>query len=222
MGDGGGAIDCVICGSSYKSTAGAEKKGKNSKDWIIDMAANINDAQVQKAFEMMRNAGPRGRELAGVLDARGTRVRISGTLLGGFTLNFLNLILLQPPDVNAGDAAFRAWVTILAHEACHVEQGFWVDSIQQELRAYVTQCQVALELGVTLAVLPDVFGKIDPNSAEQQEIGQRAMLTLFAGQSAALVYAALPLAQPERWRAILPAFGEILAVVRAALWKPAQ
>ena len=78
---------------------------------------------------------------------------------------------------------------------------------------------MALELGVDLGALPAVFSDADPKSAEHQQAARAAMLTLFAGSPAALVYAALPLAQPMGWRAILPALRETLAVVRAAFYK---
>ena len=70
-----------------------------------------------------------------LLDERGTHVRSSNAVTGGFTLNFLNLILLQPPPANGAEAEFKRWVTILAHEACHIEQRFWVDSVEQEMGA---------------------------------------------------------------------------------------
>ncbi|MBI4673957.1 MAG: hypothetical protein HY741_20110 [Chloroflexi bacterium] len=179
------------------------------------MPARIEEPKLRDALDVLRNAGLRGGELAALLDARATRVRISARVVGGFTLNFINTIFLQPLAHNADDFEFRRWVTLLAHEACHIEQRYWVDSVEQEIRAYQAQCRVADELGIDLGAFRDAFAKLNPDSAQDQQTGQTAMLSMFFGQPAAVVYASLPLSQPRGLRAILPGVREIIAVVRA-------
>ncbi len=180
------------------------------------MPINLQEPKLCDAFEVMRNAGPCGRELGALLEQRATRVRISPRVVGGFTLNFINTIFLQPLSESASEWEFRQWVTLLAHEACHVEQRHWVDSVQQEIKAYQTQCIVAKELGIDLVVLREAFAALNPESASDQAAGRAAMLSLFASQPAAIVYAALPLAQPRGLRAIMPGAREIAAVLCAA------
>lgn len=180
------------------------------------MTARIDEPKLREAFEVMHNAGPRGRELAALLDRRATRVRISARIVGGFTLNFINTIFLQPlaPDTSAWE--YRRWVTILAHEACHVEQGFWVDSVQQEIIAYQTQCRVAIELGIDLVVWREAFAALNPASPHDQTTGRAHLLALFANEPAGVVYAALPLRQPRGLRAFAPGVRQIAAVLRAS------
>lgn len=180
------------------------------------MAVKIDDAQLRDAFDALRNAGPRGRALAACLEERGTRARISSRLTGGFTLNFINTVFLQPLRAEADEFAFRQWVTLLAHEASHIEQRFWVDSVAQEIRAYQTQCRVAQELEIDLGTLREAFASLDPDAPQDQRTAQRVLTSLFFGTPAAIVYAALPLAQPRGVRAIVPACREILAVARAS------
>ncbi len=180
------------------------------------MSVKINHLALRHAFDALQNAGPRGRALAALLDARGTRVRISARVAGGFTLNFINAIFLQPLRENASEFEFRQWVTILAHEACHIEQRFWVDSVEQEIRAYQTQCRVAQELDIDLGTLRAAFAELDSASVQDQQTAQRALTSIFFGAPAAIVYAALPLAQPRGLRAFIPACRQIAAVARAS------
>jgi len=184
------------------------------------MPAKIRDPQLLEAHRALRGAGPRGRQLAEVLDERETRVRISTAIVGGFTLNFINTIFLQPPTPGASDWDRKYWITLLAHEACHVEQRYWVDSIQQEIRAYIAQGIVGDELGIELGFIKHAFTNLNPDSIEHQRVAQAAMLSLFAGQPAAIVYASLPLLQPTGLRALGPALDELAAVVRAGLRRP--
>jgi hypothetical protein len=179
------------------------------------MTIRLDHPKLQEAYAVMQKAGPRGRELAALLERRATRVRVSARVAGGFTLNFINTIFLQPPDSAGSDLQFKLWVTLLAHEACHIEQGFWVDSVQQEIIAYQTQLRVADELGVDLGILREAFANLNPGLAEHQQMGQAALRSIFFGAPAAMVYAALPLAQPRGLRAILPGARELIAVVRA-------
>lgn len=180
------------------------------------MTARIDEPKLRAAFEVMRNAGPRGRELAALLDARRTRARISRRIVGGFTLNFINTIFLQPLAREASEWEYRRWVTILAHEACHVEQGYWVDSVQQEISAYQTQCRVAIELGIDLVVWREAFAALNPVSPQDQTTGRANLLALFANEPAGVVYAALPLSQPRGLRAFAPGARQIAAVLRAS------
>jgi hypothetical protein len=59
----------------------------------------------------------------------------------GFTVNALRMVFiaqdLMPLDKNSN---------LVAHEASHVEQGFWSDSLEQEVEAYRTAAEVMKEL----------------------------------------------------------------------------
>ena len=180
------------------------------------MTVRTGNPDVQRACARLADTGPRGRALADLLAQRRTRIYISRAVVGGFTLNGLNAIWLQPLREGASDIEFDYWMTVLAHEACHIEQGFWVDSIVQEMRAYQTQCTVTAELNLPLGAV-GVFADLHPEVPEQRVAARLAMLSLFAGQPAAIVYAALPLMQPVRLGAILPGLRELVAVICAAL-----
>src|SRR4029077_6828300 len=150
------------------------------------------------AYKMLRTSGPRGRELADVLDGRETRVRFSSRIQGGFTLNFINTIFFSsrirgvfalnfinlffppPPADPNSDWYFKYLVTLLGHEACHVEQRYWVDSVQQEMRAYASQVRFADELNFNPGPIKDHFADLDPDSPGHQRIAHQAMITLFA------------------------------------------
>lgn len=168
------------------------------------------------AYRLLRTSGPEGARLAAVLDTRRTRVWVTPRVSGGFTLNFLNTIFLQPPTGATG-ADLRAWTTLLGHEAEHVDQRAWVDSIQQELRSYQAQARVARELGLDGGAIERAFEGLDPNSPDAQKLAQAAMLTLFAGSPAAIVYAALPLLQPRGLTTVSAALRQLAAVIRAGL-----
>jgi hypothetical protein len=184
------------------------------------MPLKINDPLVREAYDELRAGGPRGRELCDILDERETRVRIWKAIAGGFTLNFINSIFLQPLRPGASEWERKYWVTLLGHEACHVEQRYWVDSVQQEIRAYTTQGRVGDELGIDLGFIKHAFSHLDPDSNDHQRVAYAAMQSLFAGQPAAIVYASLPLPQPTGIRAVRPAFRQLVAVARAGLYRP--
>ena len=153
------------------------------------------------------------------MDQRETRVRVQPGLYGGFTLNIINTIFIMPlkPDATTWD--YNAWVTLLGHEACHIEQRHWVDSVQQEIRAYATQAVVAQELSIRITYL-DAFTHLNPDSLDHQRLAQAALMGLFAATPAGIVYASLPLMQPFGLSAFLPALHEFTAVIRAGLTKP--
>lgn len=186
------------------------------------MTAKIKHTGAQRALNVLRNCGPRGHALADELDRRGTRVWVTPKIYGGFTLNFVNTIFIYPLPANAGDTEFKYWVTLLGHEACHVEQRYWVDSVEQEINAYTAQAHVADELGVDLAYIKDRFAHLDPKSAEDQKAAYAALLTLFGATPAGVVYASLPLWQPVRLHAVLPAARQLAAVIRAGMKRPAR
>lgn len=183
------------------------------------MNAHISDPNAVRAYETLRDSGPRGRELADVLDKYGTHVRVQPGLYGGFTLNVINTLFVMPLKADATDWDYKAWVSLLGHEACHVEQRYWVDSVAQEIRSYATQFLVANELGINMSYL-DPFVHLNPESRDHQRLAQAALMGLFAATPAGIVYASLPLFQPVGAGAILPALAEFVAVIRAALTKP--
>jgi hypothetical protein len=172
------------------------------------MPARFSDSQLAPVFVRLQQSGPRGGELAGVLERYDTTIRIAGWVSGGFTLNFINTIFLgpnQPADY---------LVTLLAHEACHVEQRFLVDSVQQELVSYQAQCQVAKEIGLDLGQMND-FIPLDSAANADLDTARRLLADLFAGQPAQILYASMPLLQPSGLAAGLAAVREVAALVRA-------
>lgn len=183
------------------------------------MNAHITDPKALQAYESLRASGPRGQALAAVLDKYETRVRVQPGLYGGFTLNIINTIFIMPLKANATDWDYNAWVTLLGHEACHVEQRYWVDSVQQEIRAYATQAIVAQELDTRIPFL-DAFTHLNADSSDHQRLAQAALMGLFAATPAGIVYASLPLMQPIGLSACLPALHEFTAVIRASLTNP--
>ena len=178
------------------------------------MPVHLKDPKLQGVFNALRQCQPRGQQLADVLDRRGTTVRYTPRVAGGFTLNVINTIFLNP------NQEFMYSVTLLAHEACHVEQGFIVDSIQQEIGAYRAQLEVADELPTDVKWLKTLLDNLDPQSENYLDAARQGILGLFAGQQAAMVYASLPLMQPTGLLAIVPALREVVALVRAGLEKP--
>jgi hypothetical protein len=186
------------------------------------MTLHPHEQDVFRAYDALRNSGPCGRELAEELTRRKTRVWVTPKIFGGFTLNFINMIFIQPLSPGASESDFKAWVSLLGHEACHVKQKFWVDSVEQEIVAYTTQVQVGDELGIRLDGLREAFSNLNPKSPEHQRLAKTALVELFPGQPAAIVYASLPLMQPTGIRAFLPALVELAAVVRAGLKRPAS
>ncbi len=184
------------------------------------MKARIKDANAQRALEMLRNGGPRGKSLAEELDRRGTRVWVTSKIYGGFTLNFINTIFIYLLPPQAGEIEFRYWVSLLGHEACHVEQRYWVDSVEQEINAYRAQSVVGDELGINLDYLKHSFAHLNPKSAQDQLAARAALLTLFGATPAGIVYASLPLVQPVHLKALVPALKQMAAVVNAGLSRP--
>lgn len=176
------------------------------------MPASFSDSQLAPVFVRLKQSGPRGNELAAVLEQHNTTIRIARWVSGGFTLNFINTIFLgpnQPPDY---------LVTLLAHEACHVEQRFLVDSVQQELVSYQSQCAVAAEIGIDLGRIND-FVQLNPAAGADLDAARRLLADLFAGQPAAILYASMPLLQPVGLAAGLAAVREVAALVRAGFGK---
>ena len=136
-----------------------------------------------------------GAALAKQVDDRATNVGFSTLISGGFTLNVINSIFVDPHlnDRNSFD-----WLTcILAHEYCHVQQGFWVDSIEQELIAYQMQLHVANEIGLAVGDDFKRFATLDPKNKSDLEQARVFILDLakFSAPTQT-IYASLPLFQP--------------------------
>ncbi len=167
-------------------------------------------------YNTLESSEPRGHELAAVLERRNTRIRFA-PIVGGFTLNFINTVFLQPLPPEHSQEVFKYWVALLAHEACHVEQGFYVDSVQQEVRAYLAQCQVAQELGLVDAFVEALLKacqNVDLTQPDQLSAARRAIDDLLGPQPATMLYEALPVLQPTGFRAIIPALVELRALGR--------
>ncbi len=172
------------------------------------MPAKLTDPQLAQTYAKLQQCDPRGRTLTDVLDKYATSVRFAGWVSGGFTLNLINTIFLDPRQ------PMDYLVTLLAHEACHVEQQFIVDSVQQELVSYQAQCEVAKELGVDLGQMND-FVTLNPTESADLDAARQLLVNLFAGQPAAILYASMPLFQPTGLAAGLAAARELAALARA-------
>jgi hypothetical protein len=92
--------------------------------------------------------------------------------------------------------------------------------VAQEIRAYTAQAIVGDELNIDLRHIKDAFADLNADSPEHQRLAQAALVGLFAGTPAAIVYASLPLFQPMGIHAVLPALREGAAVIRAGLTRP--
>lgn len=179
--------------------------------------ARIKDTTALRALEALRNSGPRGKKLAEEMETRRTRVWVTPKIYGGFTLNFINTIFIYPLPATANETEFKYWVTLLGHEACHVEQRYWVDSVEQEINSYTAQACVADELKVDLSYIKDRFAHLNPKSTQDQQTAYQALQTLFGTTPAGTVYASLPLWQPVRLQAFRPALRQLAAVIRAGI-----
>lgn len=186
------------------------------------MPPKISDPKVLQLYNAMQNSGARGGELAQVLDRKSTNVKFISWLVGGFTLNLINTIFLQPLSPSYDDATFKYEVTLLAHEACHVQQGFIVDSLEQEARAYLAQAQVADELGLKndfIERLRAAFANVNLQAADELDEGRRALVALLGNQPATMLYKVLPVFQPTGLRAIGPAIREVTTLIGTTLQK---
>lgn len=184
------------------------------------MPPRFGHSDLEKIYAALQGAAPRGRELTEILARRNTTLRFA-PIVGGFTLNFINTVFLQPLPARYAPDDFNYWATLLAHEACHVEQGFFVDSVEQEIRAYLAQCQVAVELGMVnhsfINALQQAVGNVNLAHAEELSAARQALSNLFGNQPATMFYNALPLAQPRGMAAIVAAAIE-LRVLASALF----
>ena len=108
----------------------------------------------------------------------------------GFTVNVLRTVLiaqdLMPLDKNSN---------LVAHEASHVQQGFWSDSLEQEVRAYKTAAEVMKELKER--------GDIDVEDADpggwsrlNEKEAERKVRDM---KSLAPIYGMIPCKQKEGW-----------------------
>lgn len=179
-----------------------------------DLHAPLSET-VLAAVERLRGAGDEGALLAQVLDAKKTRIAFSPLVAGGLTLNPLNAIFLQKSMEDYQGADFDVLVALLAHEARHIEQGYWVDSIAQELCSYQTQVRIGAKLGLDfgpgfeeLMTLKD--SRVDLPKAQELIVG------LFPGSPAQVLYEALDEEQPFGLIAIGSAIKQLRALSRAA------
>ncbi len=188
------------------------------------MPVRVAHPDLGKLYEGLQACEPRGRALAAVLDRRGTTVRFA-PIKGGFTLNLINTIFLQPLPANCSDADLKYWISLFGHEACHIEQGFIVDSVAQEVQAYTAQCQVAAELGISdnafLQQLRQACENVDPSQIRELQAAREAINSLLGDQPATMLYKALPVLQPRGLAAIPAALVELWALAGTLFAKTA-
>jgi len=104
------------------------------------MPANISSPVLQNAKDRIAQLGDLGAGLATAVDKKNTRIGFSTLVSGGFTLNVVNTIFVDPHMETPEN--FDLLTCILAHECSHVQQGFLIDSIEQETIAYKVQAKI--------------------------------------------------------------------------------
>lgn len=137
-----------------------------------------------------------GADLVATVERKATNIQFSTLISGGFTLNVINSVFVDP---HLQDPASFDWlVCILAHEYRHVQQGYWVDSVEQELLCYQLQARVCDEIGLAAAKpLYDRFLPLDPKNESDLDTALQYILEL-AGSSVPTqtIYKSLPKFQP--------------------------
>lgn len=162
------------------------------------MPAKISSPTLQAAFERIAQLSL-GAELVAAANRDHTRIAFSSLISGGFTLNVIHTVLIDP---RLQDPAARDWlVCILAHELCHVQQRFWIDSVEQELLCYQLQARVCHEIGLEAAKpLYDRFLPLDPKNVNDLNTALKFILELAGGSlPTQTIYSSLPKSQPTRF-----------------------
>jgi thioredoxin-like negative regulator of GroEL len=88
---------------------------------------------------------------------------------------------------------------ILAHEFSHVQQGYLVDSVQQELIAYQAAAKIAHALDYTVGKqLYDRFLALNPANSKDLDTVLALILDLASGSlPTQTIYKSLPKTQPQ-------------------------
>ncbi len=159
------------------------------------MTAKITSATLLDAHKRIAQLSI-GAELSAIVDKRGTTVEFSNLISGGFTLNVINRIFVDPHLQDPG--SFDWLVCILAHEFCHVKQGYWVDSVEQELICYQLQARVCAEIGLDGGRQTyDRFLPLDPKKSSDLDTALKYILELAGGSvPTQTIYKSLPKFQP--------------------------
>lgn len=163
---------------------------------------------------LSRHGGAEGRDLIAALSRRRTIVAFA-PIQGGFTLNALNVLLIES---KLKPGALSDVALVLAHEACHVAQGFWTDSIAQELAAYQVEGRLAGRLAETAPDFARETGTgrwalrwAEPDSQSLSLDDAQRLLSRIPGPAGRL-YACLPREQPRGLAAVRPALRQIAAL----------
>lgn len=114
----------------------------------------------------------------------------------GFTVNALRTVFIARDLMTSSPK--ETIVEILAHEASHVEQGFWSDSLEQEVQAFVRAAEVMEELKENRKVKRgDEGGWLPPpRTKEEQKAAENKVLSM---QSNAPLYGMIPRKQKTGW-----------------------
>jgi hypothetical protein len=173
------------------------------------------DDTLRAALAVLRDLNEEGAELVRVVEKKRTRLAFSALVAGGISLNVLNAILIEKRFDNSTGSELQILIALVAHEARHAQQGYWVDSIQQELRSYQTQVRVAEKLGL------QVFAPLEPllrlgESPADLSAAQDLITNLFPNTPAQTLYRALPNAQPTGFATFPAALRQLRALARAA------
>ncbi|MBI5301363.1 MAG: hypothetical protein HY868_04430 [Chloroflexi bacterium] len=181
------------------------------------MAAKITSPILQDATARVGQLAI-SADLVAEVHRRKTRVAFSSLVSGGFTLNIINTVFVDPHLDNP--ASFDWLVCILAHEFCHVQQKYWVDSVEQELKCYQVQARVCQEIKLDAAKpLYDRFLPLDPKNANDLDTALQYIIELAGGSvPTQTIYKSLPKSQPTRLiQRIVAAIKELSAAALAGI-----
>ena len=109
----------------------------------------------------------------------------------GFTVNALRIVFIAQDLLSPSDK--ETLIEIIAHEASHIEQGWWSDSVKQEVEAYRRGATVMQELKQAGKVST---GGDDAWLAADDEIAE---MKLREKKALAPLYGVIPSEQPQGW-----------------------
>ena len=161
------------------------------------MPANISSPVLQNAKNRIAQLGDLGAGLIAAVDKKNTRISFSTLISGGFTLNVINTIFVDPHMETREN--FDILTCILAHECSHIQQGHLVDSVEQETLAYQVQAKICELMNFDFG--KQYYGKflaLDPAKESDLDTALKYIIE-FAGGSlpTQTIYKSLPKFQPK-------------------------
>lgn len=182
------------------------------------MPANISSPVLQNALDRIAQLGAVGAGVTQSVNDKKTRIIFSTLISGGFTLNIINTIFVDP-HLESPDN-FDLLTCILAHECSHVQQGYWVDSVEQETIAYQVQAKICELMNFDFG--KQYYGKfltLNPTQEPDLNTALNYILEFASGSLATqTLYKSLPKFQPTgTGNNIVTAFKQISAAGLAGI-----